>query len=273
MDARMAAVAEHGAGEGASPELRLDGFAGSLAFLLRVARAQQVNLAMLPVLELVEQLTQALQRAPARLPLGQKADWVVMGAWILLLRSQLLLPPETPAQQAAENEAGALRDRLLALQDAQALAAWLDRRPVLGRDVFGRGWEEYPGGFGEVHHSQVDVIGFLWAAMELFDAPTDAAETETSYRPAHLDLYAVPDACLRILRLLATPGERTLAQLLPAPDPVDPARPPTRLRRCSAWTSTLLASLELAKQGELVLAQDGVWGPIAVRPASAATAL
>ena len=228
---------------------------------------------MLSVLELVEQLAQALQRAPARLPLGQKADWVVMGAWIVLLRSQLLLPAASPVQQEAESEAGALRDRLLALQDAQALAAWLDRRPVLGRDVFGRGWEEYPGGFGEVRHSQVDVIGFLWAAMDLFDAPTDAAETETSYRPAHLDLYAVPDACLRILRLLATPGERTLAQLLPAADPVvDPARGPTRLRRCSAWTSTLLASLELAKQGELVLAQDGVWGPIAVRPASAAPA-
>ena len=269
----MVAVAEDGAGEGGSPELRLDGFAGPLEFLLRVARAQQVDLAVLPILDLVEQLAQALQRAPARLPLGQKADWVVMGAWIVLLRSQLLLPAETPVQQEAESEAGALRERLLALQDAQALAAWLDRRPVLGRDVFARGWEEYPGGFGEVRHSQVDVIGFLWAAMDLFEAPADVSATETSYRPAHLDLYAVPDACLRILRLLATPGERTLAQLLPAPDPVDPARPPTRLRRCSAWTSTLLASLELAKQGELVLAQDGLWEPIAVRPAAAETAL
>ena len=270
----MEAVAEDGAGEGGSPELRLDGFAGSLAFLLRVARAQQVDLAMLPVLELVEQLAQALHRAPVRLPLGQKADWVVMGAWIVLLRSQLLLPAASPAQQAAESEAGTLRDRLVALQDAQALAAWLDRRPVLGRDVFGRGWEEYPGGFGEVRHSQVDVIGFLWAAMDLFDAPTDASATETRYWPAPLGLYAVPDACARILHLLATtPGERTLAQLLPAPDPADPARPPTRLRRCSAWTSTLLASLELAKQGELVLAQDGVWGPIAMRPAVVATAL
>jgi len=65
-----------------------------------------------------------------------------------------------------------LRDWLVNLQDAQTIAAWLDRRPLLGRDVFARGWEEYPNGFGEVRHAQVDVIAFLARSNETSKFPT-----------------------------------------------------------------------------------------------------
>jgi hypothetical protein len=38
------------------------------------------------------------------------------------------------------------------------------------------------------------------------------------------------------------------------------------LRRRSAWASTFVASLELARQGSVALTQDGVFLPIHVRP-------
>jgi len=155
------------AGQGAAdtPNLDLDGFSGPLDLLLRLARSHDVNLAALPVTAIIDQLAIAMSAAPAAMPLSQKADWLVMASWILLLRSSLLLPADAPAQQDAQLEAGQLRDRLLALQEAQGLAAWLDRRPMLGRDVFARGRDEYPGGFTEIRHAQVDVIGFRWVAV------------------------------------------------------------------------------------------------------------
>jgi segregation and condensation protein A len=58
--------------------------------LLTLARAQQVDLANLSLTALLKQLEAALQQAPAMMPLGQKADWVVMAAWLLQLRSLLL---------------------------------------------------------------------------------------------------------------------------------------------------------------------------------------
>jgi chromatin segregation and condensation protein Rec8/ScpA/Scc1 (kleisin family) len=64
-------------------------------------------------------------------------DWVVMAAW-LLLRSRLLLPPDSPAQRAAEREASALQARLVALHDMQSCVGWLACQPQLGIDVFAR---------------------------------------------------------------------------------------------------------------------------------------
>ena len=117
--------------------------------------------------------------------LGQQGDWVVMAAWLLLLRSQLLLPADTPAQLAAAVEADRLRTRLGALQDAQALAGWLERRPQLGREVFARGQPELLGTAFESAH-QVDVIEFLWASLALFD-DDPAPDTASVYRPLLID--------------------------------------------------------------------------------------
>ena len=95
-----------------APLLDLDGFHGKLDQLLTLARAEKIDLAALSLTALVEQLTVALRQAPV--PLGQKGDWVVMAAWLLQLRTRLLLPAEV-AQQAAQAEAEALGGRLVTL--------------------------------------------------------------------------------------------------------------------------------------------------------------
>src|ERR1700690_3909755 len=66
-----------------TPLLALDGFDGPLERLLTLARAQQVDLSRISLIALLEQLEAALRQAPATLPLGQKADWLVMAAWLL----------------------------------------------------------------------------------------------------------------------------------------------------------------------------------------------
>ena len=127
-----------------TPRVALAGFEGSLALLVELARTHQIDLSQLPVADVVDQLMAALQHAGPAITLGRKGDWVVLAAWLLLLRSRLLLPVETPAQPDADT-AGQLRDRLIArqaAQAAQALAAWLDQRPQLGHEVFARGQPE-----------------------------------------------------------------------------------------------------------------------------------
>jgi len=267
MDGSSGAV--DGAGEGGSPHLTLDGFDGSLALLLAQARAHQIDLSTLRLPELIDQLADQLERARATIPLGHQADWVVMASWILLLRSDLLLPRDAPAHQAAERRASDLRDRLVALQEVQALAAWLDQRPQLGRDVFARGRSEAIGSVigGSI---EVDMIAFLWACLEQFDDPADAVDTRPIYRLPALDLYDIPEARDRILRLLTESGEAlSLDQLLPGPKQ-QTAQPQTetRLRRRSAWSSTFVASLELAKQGDVALEQAENFDPIIVSVSS-----
>jgi segregation and condensation protein A len=255
------------AGEGGSPRLAIEGFAGPLEQLLLLARAHKIDLGSVSLVALVDQLTGALRKSSKRIPLGQKADWVVMAAWLLQLRSLLLLPAGAPEQQAATVEANQLRGQLQALAETQALARWLQARPQVGFEVFARGQPEIFGVAVDATEA-VDVIEFLWASLALFNDPDAAVETKEIYRPpGNHDLYTVAEARDRILlRLSELPDGAPLNQLLPAPDASVDAAPPTALRRRSAWSSTLIASLELARQGEVALQQERDFQPIHLAP-------
>ncbi len=281
-------AASHAA-EATTPTLALDGFAGPLERLLELARDQRIDLARLPLAALVDQVLATLAWD---VPLPQRADWLVMGAWLMQLRSRLLLPAEAPARQAAEGSADRLRERLLGLAEIQALAGWLDDRPQLGRDTFARGVfarsaPEHPEALrpGE---AELDVVAFLWACVDLFDVDLPKPETAEVYVPApRAELHSIPDARRRILRRLAdAPDGLTLEGLLPDAAPANavtsatatsaiassagPMPPggegaPSRcaaLRGRSAWTSTFVAGLELAKQGHVVLAQEAAFSPV-----------
>jgi segregation and condensation protein A len=193
-----------------APKLELDGFNGSLALLLERARAQRIDLATLSLPDMLDQLAAALQQAAS---LSQKADWVVMAAALLQLRSRLLLPADVETV-AAEAQAGPPRALLAARQEAQALAGWLGRRPMLGQDTFPRGQPELAR-ISMAGAYEVDVIEFLWASLALFD--DDLEDAEDWYRPQKLELYAVAEAGRRILARLADAGEAlSLTHLLAA---------------------------------------------------------
>ena len=255
---------EPAAGQGGTPALTLDGFAGPLDHLLALARAQKIDLAALSLVTLLDQLTTALQRAPASVPLGQKGDWVVMAAWLVQLRARLLLPADPAAQHDAAAEADQLRDRLVGLEETQALASWLERRPQLGHDVFVRGHPpsraQSPAVFGVSADAAqaIDVIEFLWASLALFDDDAGEPDTISVYRPAlRSELHTVADARERILRQLAEmPEGGPLEQFLPQPHEAAGDRRRRALRQRSAWSSTFVASLELARQGEAALQQE-----------------
>ena len=243
-----------------SPHFKLEGFSGRLEQMLFLARAQKLDLAKLSLQEFVEQLTGALKREA---PINQKAEWVGMATWVVLLRSRLLIPVSPAAQQNAEAEAQTLQARLVALQEMQALAAWLSARPQLGQDVFARGSPEILGALAETDH-QLDVIEILWATIELLDDGDDPG-TEALYRPFYLDIHKVSEARERILQGVVQAAERQLLQdLVPAASGFDPADAKAVQRYKSGWTTTFTAALEMAKQGEVALVQKGSFEPIAV---------
>ena len=245
---------------GKSPHLELEGFSGPLEQMLFLARAQKFDLAKLSLRDFLEQLTSALRREA---PINEKAEWVGIATWVVLLRSRLLIPVGPSAQLNAEAEAETLQARLLALQEMQSLAAWLSARPQLGQDVFARGAPEMLGALTETDH-QLDVIEFLWATIELLD-DSDNSDTEALYRPFTLDIHKVSEARERILQRVVQAAERQLLQdLVPAASGFDPADSKAVQRYKSGWTTTFTAALEMAKQGQVALAQKGLFEPIAV---------
>ena len=97
-------------------------------------------------------------------------------------------------------------------------------------------------------------------------------DTAAVYQPRGQYGYSVVAARARILALLAhAPEGGRLEQFLP--DAAEAAMTGeairSRVRRGLAWGCTFVASLELAKQGDLTLAQEGLFEPIHVRPPAA----
>ena len=115
----------------------LDGFEGPLHLLLELARAQKVDMAKISVAALADQYLEFIIEARAK-RIDLAADYLVMAAWLALLKSRLLLPkPEKHEDEpdAAEMEAH-LRKRLAQLQRARAAAERLWAMPQLGRETF-----------------------------------------------------------------------------------------------------------------------------------------
>ncbi len=231
-------------------DLHLDGFEGPLDLLLELARAQKVDLARISILALVEQYL-AIFEGARRVRLELAADWLVMAAWLTWLKSRLLLPEDSPAAEEGEQAAEALAAKLMALQAIRASAAWLADRPQLGHDVFARGEPE--------NLTDYDRSGLAVDTTALVRAYLGALRRgggRTSYRPRAAPLWSVKDALGRLGAMLGhMPDWTVLERFLPEQSP-DP------LARRAAVASTLIAGLELAKDGSLRLRQDQPFGPI-----------
>ncbi|MDD2878591.1 MAG: ScpA family protein [Acidiphilium sp.] len=239
--------------------VQLEGFEGPLDLLLDLARTQKLDLAGISILSLVDQYL-AIVESARKIRLELAADWLVMAAWLAWLKSRLLLP-DPEAIEAAEITADILADRLRALETIREAAAWLAARPQLGHDVFARGMPE---DFTEFDRSRLklDMPSLLAAYL----AASRRSGARRQYRPKRVTYWTVQQALERLTRLIGTvPDWAALAGFLPEAPEDAPKNP---LAHRAAISSTLLASLELARAGILLLRQDADFAPIMIRSGS-----
>jgi segregation and condensation protein A len=223
----------------------VDGFEGPLDLLLALARDQKVDLAKISILELADQYLAFVERAKSR-SLELAADYLVMAAWLAYLKSRLLLPqpPAADGEPTALELATRLRWQLQRLEAMREAAARLVARDRLGRDVFARGAPE-----------PVNVIKLRTQADTLYDLLTAYSAQRvkrvrvSSYRPVHAPVLLIEEARQRLERMLGRIGNwNALSTLLPADWNYGD-------RRRSALASTLLACLELARDGRVEMRQ------------------
>ncbi len=237
------------------PVLSVAGFEGPLDWLLDMARAKKIDLARLSIAALVEAFATAMDAAlagRAGADIGRWAAWTVMAATLTELWSRLLLPADSPAAREAAAEAEMLRRQLLDRAQMRAAADWLERQPLLGREVFARGAPEI------VAESRgADITALLRACLVALKVPEAQA---AALRPRPAPLWSVSDAIGRVKELLPVlPAGSALRDFLPRIGLEVPRRD-TRCR--AAVASTLIAGLELARTGDLTLDQGDDWTPV-----------
>ena len=241
--------------EGEALIVELDGYEGPLHVLLALARKQKVDLLKLSILDLADQYLAFVHQA-RRSDFTLAADYLVMAAWLTYLKSRLLLPKaEAPADEPpAAAMAAALAFSLAKLDAMRKAVEALKSRPQLGLNVFGRGDPE-----------QVRVIpsteieGDLYVLMRAY-ANQMKTKHSRNYRPRAPQAYAIDDARERLRTLLIELNAWTpLAGITPFGHGADGPS------RASYVASTLSASLDMVKDGQLEARQLEAFSEIYVR--------
>lgn len=115
-------------------EIFLDAFAGPLDLLLYLIRRQNFNILDIPMAALTRQYLSYVEQVRQR-NLELAAEYLLMAALLIEIKSRLLLPPKKSAEtQEPEDPRAALVRRLLEYEQIKLAAARLDALPQCGRD-------------------------------------------------------------------------------------------------------------------------------------------
>ena len=235
------------------PQLTVDveGFEGPLDLLLELSRRQKVDLSKISILALAEQYLEFIEEV-RKLRIELAADYLVMAAWLAFLKSKLLLPVEETGEGelSGEEMAAQLAFRLKRLEAMREAGKRLVNRNRLGRDFFVRGIPE---------PIQIDKKKEFTAT--LYDLLSAYASQRQRQSVSHVtitkrEVWSLSDAREILNRMLGGLSEWTsldefLLPYIPTPE-----------LRNSAIASSFAATLEMVREGKLVMRQEEAFAPL-----------
>ena len=231
----------------------VDGFEGPLDLLLHLARTQKVDLARISIVALVEQYISFIEQA-RRMRLELAADYLVMAAWLAFLKSKLLIPrPASEGEQSGEELAATLQFRLRRLEAMRDAAARLVNRNRLGRDVFARGMPEMV-----IVDTRNEYSASLYDLLTAY-AGQRQRQAITNVHIAKRGVWSLKEAREILSRLVGEIRDWTALDIFLVRYLTTPAE------RATAIASSFAASLELVREGELEVRQDGAFAPLYLR--------
>lgn len=223
--------------------IELSQFTGPLDLLLSLIRDEQIDIYDIPIARIAEQFLGRI----SSLGLDEAADYLEMAARLLRIKAQMLLP-RADGEESWEDPRAELVRRLLEYQQMREVVDLLERRGEERRHQFAR--------------------RFIPSAVDI--TPLNA--------PLSLSLGELLAAVDRVLR---TTKEPTLHEVIPRTLDVGGAMVTVRavlaMRRLCRWSdlvardaepwqilSVLLALLEMAKLGELRIAQHHAFASVEI---------
>ena len=258
-------AADDAADGGEGLVLDIDGYEGPLHLLLELARKQKVDLARISILDLAEQYLAFIKNAE-NLRIELAADYLVMASWLAYLKSRLILPKDGKEEDLPEEDelAAHLAFRLQRLAAMRRAADAMFRLPITGVATQVRGMPE-----GLRSRTTPLFEAELFDILRAYGESRSKA-TIRNHKLPKPKVLSLEDARARLRRamLSSLPGSidadgwQSLNALMPALDDVGGGVPAASIK-----ASSLLAGLELAKEGELELRQNKTFAPIYVRGA------
>ena len=224
--------------------LNLDGFEGPIDLLLNLARDNKIDLSKLSISSLAEQYLEFLDHALKK-DIDIAAEYLVMGAWLAFLKSKFLLPADINEDLNSAQEISELLEiQLKRLESIQEASKLLFKKHQLGIHFFKRGHTEIFKNNQKVLYD-LSLFDLIKSYGEIISNDNSKSITIATSR-----LYAVEEAVKTLRNLInKSTGWKNLFEFLPQ-NIYD------KLENKSAVASYFVASLELAKEGDLSLKQE-----------------
>jgi len=230
--------------------VNLEGYEGPIDLLLDLAKSQKVDLSKISILKLTEQYLEYI-RITQNLNIEIASDYLVMAAWLVYLKSRLLLPKKQNEDEPSTKDLEeALKFQLARLESMKKATLEIFELPQVGKDVFYRGFSD-----GTKYKYIIHYTSTLYDLLKAYAIQSNKSNIN-SLKIKPTELYSVDGAIHRLKNIFGNfPDWIELTKLLPS-------KGKNHLINKSAVSSTFLASLELAKNGFLLVKQDYNFGPI-----------
>jgi segregation and condensation protein A len=233
--------------------LRVGEFEGPLDLLLHLCRTNEIDLAALPVGAITEQYLAHLEAIEFR-DLETAGAYLVMAATLIYLKSKLLVPPDEDAGADLDDEALVLKqeleERLREYARVKALGARLAEREAEQALVWGRPGSQLPA---------VDDIPLEDLSVHLLEKAL-ARLIEEQKRRTPREIEANPPSVLERMTEILTLLRDTWSMLFSTLAGGE--------RRRADVVVTLLAVLELVRQGRIKAQQTELFGEIVLEQAT-----
>ncbi|HMS09587.1 MAG TPA: segregation/condensation protein A [Pyrinomonadaceae bacterium] len=147
--------------------IRIGEFAGPLDLLLYLIRQEQANIFDIPVARITDEYLRYI-RLMKSLDIAVAADFLVMAAQLIEIKSKMLLPrdPFAEPEEEAEDPRQELVDRLLEYEKYKSAAQMLYEKATIEQAVFPRGKIESDENNAEISATVFDLITIFQKIVE-----------------------------------------------------------------------------------------------------------
>jgi len=228
-------------------KIKLGDFAGPLDLLLFLIKQEQANIFDIPIARITEKYLEYI-RLMKRLDISVAADFLVMAATLIEIKSRMLLPRDPKAideEEEFDDPRQELVDRLLEYEKFKSAAGMLYERTTIEQAIFTRGPIESDENNAEVDASVFDLLTVFQkiAARHVDEIKMEIAREEISLADMIKTLKA------RILEL----GEVNLLEFFEG------------MRSKHELVTAFIAVLEIVRTETVRLLQKMTFGDIILR--------
>ena len=233
--------------------VNLTNYSGPLNVLLDLAKAQKVDLEKISITKLADQFHEFLTNAK-NLNLELASEYLLMATWLLYLKSKLLLPDSDEEEFKVLEVAERLKLQLKKLELIRLLSDQLLKRKRLGKDIFLRGMK---GKIRSIYSSTYS--SSLFDIMKAYAGVVMTKQFQRINIPK-LPVFTTEEGIKTLKSFINKLSDwKNLEDLIPK----NFSR--SKNLKKTGKAGILAASLELSKEGNLVIKQDKLFDDIFVR--------